>query len=215
MQHFTDHELKYLEAYMKDKFPADIPKGFIVRLHQHSDNTGSHFRNTGAMNYYTTLINDRGGPTKTAFMYSFGAPGHVKGPYDGIGGWWKRKIDQCMETAEEGNLTYTSNGSIESVSDVYEALEYHFGRAEKRDRNLAGKNPIHHYKFFCYTIGDDCPIQHPEEAFTTVKGISKHYQFAVQKEGVVFMRMRSCFCLTCVKDLMESSLNWSDLHSLD
>ena len=103
---------------MKDKFPADFPKEFIVKLHQHSNNAGSHFKNTAAMNYYTTLINDRGGPIKTASVYSFGAPGYGKGPYDGIGGRWKRKINQCMETAEEGNLTYTSNVSIESVSDV-------------------------------------------------------------------------------------------------
>jgi len=44
-----------------------------------------------------------------------------------------------MDTAEEGNLTYTSNLSIESVSNVYGALEYHFGWAENCDYNLAGK----------------------------------------------------------------------------
>ena len=212
MQHFTDHELKYLESYMKENFPADLPKGNIVRLHQHSDNAGSHFKNTGAINYYTTLINDRGGPAETSFVYSFGAPGHGKGPYDGIGGRWKRKIDQCMATAEEENLAYTSNGSIENVKDVYDALEYHFGRAEKRDRNLAGKNPIHHYKFFCYEFGDENPIQRPDESFTTLQGISKHYQFSVKKEGVVFMRMRSCFCLTCMKDFMDGPLDWNDSH---
>ena len=91
MQHFTDNELKYLESYMKQNFPADIPTGGIVRLHQHSDNAGSHFKNTGAINYYTTLKNDRGDPTLTAFVYSFGAPGHGKSPYDGIGGRWKKQ----------------------------------------------------------------------------------------------------------------------------
>ena len=127
----------------------------------------------------------------------------------------EKKNNQCMETAEEGNLTYTSNVSIESVSDVYEASEYHFGRAKKCDWNLAGKNPIHHYKLFCYTIGDDCPMQRPEESFTTLKAISKHYQFTVQQDGVVFMRMCSCFCLTCVTNFMEGCLNLSDSHSED
>ena len=90
MQHFTTHELDYLEAYMKIHFPQDIPEGKIVRLHQHSDNA-SHFKSTGAINYFTTLIGVRGGPSKTAFVYSFGAPGHGKGPFDSISGRWKKQ----------------------------------------------------------------------------------------------------------------------------
>jgi len=80
------------------------------------------------------------------------------------------------------------------------------------NRNLAGKNPIHHYKFFCYEIGDENPIQHPDKSFSALQDISKHYQFSVKKEGVVFMRMRSCFCLTCMNDFMDSPLEWSDSY---
>ena len=76
---------------MKKEFPTDIPTGEIVRLHQHSDNAGSHFKNTGAISYYTTIISNRGGPTLTAFVYSFGAPVHGKGPYYGIGGQRKQE----------------------------------------------------------------------------------------------------------------------------
>ena len=90
MQKFTTDELKYLESYMNENFPDDIPTGKITHLHQHSDNA-THFKCTGAIEYFTTLIDDRGGPSKTAFVYSFGAPGHGKGPYDGIGGRWTNK----------------------------------------------------------------------------------------------------------------------------
>ena len=89
MQHFTTNELLYLEGYTEDHYPADIPLGRITRLHQHSNNAGQHFKNTGATNYYPTLIDERGGPSETAFVYSFGAPGHGKGPYNGISGRWK------------------------------------------------------------------------------------------------------------------------------
>ena len=123
MQHFTTNELVYLEGYMKEHFPEDIPLGHIARLHQHSDNAGQHFKNTGAINYYTTLIDERGGPSETAFVYSFGTPGHGKGPYDGIGGRWKRKIDQCMSTAKIGLLECTASGFIQDVDDVHSALE--------------------------------------------------------------------------------------------
>ena len=94
---------------MKENFPNDVPKGHIVRLHQHSDNASTHFKNTGAIHYFTTLINERGGPTETAFVYSFGAPGHGKGPYDGIGGRWKNKIDQAMSMAEQKSLEFLKN----------------------------------------------------------------------------------------------------------
>ncbi|KAL7534418.1 hypothetical protein ACHAXR_005863 [Thalassiosira sp. AJA248-18] len=180
MQTFTTRELIWLEEYMltheNGRFQADIPDGKIVRLHQHSDNAGQHFKNTGAINYFTTLINDRGGPSKTAYIYSFGAPGHGKGPYDGIGGRWKHKIDQVIAS------------SMASV-----IIE----------------NPVHRYQFFLYTH-DNNPIERPDEAFSTLKGISKQYQFAVSNEGVLYNRQRSCFCLPCMNDVttIGGTLGW-------
>ena len=96
MQYFTNHELKELEQYMIQNFPDDIPDGHIFRLHQHSDNAGQHFKSTGAINYYTSIIDRRGGASETAYVYTFGAPGHGKGPYDRIGGRWKHKSDRSI-----------------------------------------------------------------------------------------------------------------------
>ena len=214
MQHFTDYELKYLESYLLEYFPEDIPNGHITHLHQHSDNAASHFKNTGAINYFTTLINERGGPSETAFVYSFGAPGHGKGPFDGIGGRWKRKIDQCMSSAEIEMLEFTESGYIHTVKDVYLALEYYFGRSEKKDSQLAGRNPIHHYKFFCY-LPDENPIQRPDESYSTLEGITKRYQFAVKKEGVVYMRKRSHWCLDCMDSMFKGTLDWGLEHNIE
>ena len=207
MQHFTTHELKYLEEYMKINFPEDIPKGHIVRLHQHSDNASTHFKNTGAINYFTTLIDARGGPRETAFVYSFGAPGHGKGPFDGIGGRWKNKIDQAMSTAQRKKLEFTDTGYIENVRDVFKALDYYFGQSVKKDSQLAGKNPIGHYKFFCYLISEN-PISRPNETFETLDGITKQYQIVVKGEGVVYWRKRSCWCLSCTDSLFKGPLEW-------
>ena len=107
MPHFTTHKLDYLEAYMKEKFPQYIIKGHFVRLHQHSDEASTYFNNTGAINYFTTLIDARGGPSKNSFVYSFVAPSQGKGPFDSIGGRWKNKIGQAMST-EEREKTYSS-----------------------------------------------------------------------------------------------------------
>ena len=84
-QHYTDQELLELEEYMKTHFPEDIPNSYISILHQHSDNAGQHFKNTGHINYFTGLVKNRGGGAKTAYVYSFGAPSHGKGPYNGVG----------------------------------------------------------------------------------------------------------------------------------
>ena len=54
-------------------------------------------------------------------------PGPGKGPYDGIGGRWKRKIDQCMSSAEIEKLVFTDIGYIHTVKDIYLALDYYFG----------------------------------------------------------------------------------------
>ena len=198
---------------MKENFPSNIPLGHITRLHQHSDNAGQHFKNTGAINYYTMLIDSRGGPSETVFLYSFGAPGHGKGPYDGIGGRRKNKIDQCMSTAESGLLEFTASGLIQNVEDAHSALDYYFGRSTGKYAQLAGENPIHHYHFFCYTAGKH-PINHPEESVVTLQGIPKHYQFLVNREWVVYMRQQSCFCLSCMAELMEGTLTWDSMHNV-
>ncbi len=56
MQHFTEKEFKFLEAYMLEFFPNDLTNGCIQRLHQHSDNASRHFKSTGAIEYFTSLI---------------------------------------------------------------------------------------------------------------------------------------------------------------
>jgi hypothetical protein len=64
MQQFTDEELQYTENYMSGNFPNDLIKGHIKWLHQHSDNASQHFKSTGVLEYFTSLIKERGGPMK-------------------------------------------------------------------------------------------------------------------------------------------------------
>ena len=62
----------------------------VVSLHVHSDNAGSHFKNSRTLNFLSRL--------KGLFQqlhkvtWSFGCPGHGKGPWDGIGGLMKRVL---------------------------------------------------------------------------------------------------------------------------
>jgi hypothetical protein len=111
----------------------------------------------------------------------------------------------------------TQTGTTEikvNSTDVYKALVHHFEQAEHRHVPLAGKNPIHKYKFFIYTF-DNNPIERPlDEKYTKLDGISKHYQFVAKSEGVVHMRQRSCWCVRCMKALTKPSLGWGTPHSI-
>jgi hypothetical protein len=74
---------------------------------------------------------------------------------------------------------------------------------------VTGKNPINKYKFFLCTFSKN-PIPRPlNEEYQTLDGITKHYQFVVVEEGVVYMRKRSCWCVRCMKAMTKSSLNWN------
>ena len=40
--------------------------------------------------------------------------------------------------------------------------------------------------------------------------ITKQYQFAVNNEGLLFVRLRSCWCLPCMAALLEGTLHWPE-----
>ena len=138
MQHVSDHQLEHLETYLREYFLDDIPKGYITCLHQHSDNAG-HFKNTGAIAYFTTLINDRGVPSETAFVVLFGAHGHGKGPFYGIGGRWENKLEQAMFTAEMKRLEFTDTSYSHGVVDVFKARVCDFSKSTKKMHILLQK----------------------------------------------------------------------------
>ena len=73
--------------------------------HMHSDNAPSHFKSRQTMHYVTTLperlkswASAAGAALGTALSFrmfwEFGAPGHGKGVWDGIGAWMKRSVRQ-------------------------------------------------------------------------------------------------------------------------
>jgi len=61
----------------------------VTSLHIHSDNAGSHFKNGRTLNYLSRL---KGVLQDKKVTWSFGCPGHGKGPWDGMGGLTKRVL---------------------------------------------------------------------------------------------------------------------------
>jgi hypothetical protein len=154
MQQFTDEELQYIENYMSGNFPNDLINGCIKRLHQHSDNALQHFKSTGALEYFTCLIKERGGPTECVYVYSFGAPGHGKVVFDGVGVAIKNKVHSLIKatkTSDDG-VPGVDYGYINNVTDVFQAIQHYFENSEDRVQRRAGSNSINHYKFFLFSL---------------------------------------------------------------
>ena len=125
MQNFYTADLELLEGYTKDQFSNGIPEERVTHLHLNSDNAGQHFNISGAIEYFTSLINDRGGETDCMYIYSLGAPGHGKGFFDSLGGVLKNKINTLIKGSKTGGDTSagTNSGYISNVKDVHDELK--------------------------------------------------------------------------------------------
>ena len=108
-QTFTNKTLAYLdEHYVK------TGKETFVALHMHSDNAPSHFKSSKTMYFLTTLVatlKQWGSAVlhrSFRIVWEFGAPGHGKGVWDGIGAWMKRTglLPLCRCATAATPITY-------------------------------------------------------------------------------------------------------------
>jgi hypothetical protein len=102
MENFTTTEMEWIEKYLDANLCTDLPGNTITHLHCHSDNAGQHSKNTGALEFFTHLMHLWGGAGKCSYIYSFGAPGHEKGVYDGLGGSMKTKVHNLIQGSKTG-----------------------------------------------------------------------------------------------------------------
>ena len=211
--------MDYLEKYLSEAFPNDLINGRVKRLHQHSDNASQHFKSTGSIEFFTSLIGQRGGPSECMYVYSFGAPGHGRGVFDGVGGAIKNKVHSLIKVTKTAvePIPGVDSGYINDAKDVFEAVRHHFENSENHVRKKANScNNIGHYKFFLNLIGERNAIERPptKEIFDSLHGISSNYQFVVNNVGIVYKRRRSCWCLRCMTKLMQSTLPWGETYSV-
>ena len=227
-QHFTRRELVWMEEHLHLHHPEDIPRGKIWSLHQHSDNAAQHFKNTGALRWFTDLGVAQGiaagaldrGSTSFSFTWTFGAPGHGKGVWDGLGGTFKsmvrRQIERCQQSDSGENLPGLSTNVIASAEDVFKVVEAVFDSDTWRDTARANGRVIKRMKFFLSSskkttthpkgylpVAADRPIT--KETFITLENISISYQFICTRRDWVHVRCRPCWCLGCVKSFNEGT----------
>ena len=103
--HISDdktHDSHAAQTFLKKSFDyldehyVQTGKEKFVAWHFHSDNAPSHFKSTKTMYFLTTLPARLASWASATFRiyWEFGAPGHGKGVWDGIGAWIKRTVRQ-------------------------------------------------------------------------------------------------------------------------
>ena len=175
MQHFSTADLEGLEGYMKDEIANDISDGKVTHLHLHSYNASQHFKSSGAIEYFTSLINDCGGATDCMYVYSFWAPCRGKEFFDGLGGALEKKHN-LIKVAKTGGDTIagTNSGYIWNLMDAHDALKYYFENCWYGLSKTKSENKVNKFKFFKYLTHDNTIIQ-TEETFKVLEKINSCY----------------------------------------
>lgn len=209
-------------------------------LHVHSDNAGSHFKSSKTMFFLTVLLTfcaawpaaaataaatAVAGATATAMsvrcFWEFGAPGHGKGVWDGLGALAKRTVKQDIIDG----VALTASGRITSAAEVAEHLRARFATDEWRDSHVGGTineilvvhasteqihgsrpQPDHrcssHFRlgktWHNHTRMHAQTQPFPVCSYEAMAGMKKSYLFMALAEGVVGMRTFACWCPACM-----------------
>jgi hypothetical protein len=157
-------------------------EGGFSSLHVHSDNAGSHFKNSRTLNYLSRLKE----LLKMKVTWSFGCPGHGKGPWDGIGGMMKRALRADTIKGKVILKTYTA---------VAAHLETKFSDAWQEKHKVGTGYTINAVKVF---VIDSSEIERNiHEVYDSVGGIRKSFGYMAMSNGRVLQRWFDCWCTAC------------------
>lgn len=222
MQHYVKRTLDWMEknGVVKDRG--------LCALHVHSDNAGEwgawsrvclctphstlctalhpllagqHYKSNKSIYWLTTLINEAltGRPWIRSAAWSFGTPGHGKGPWDGMSGTFKRYIRNISQQRHTQNvdpkdIIRTESGNIRTAKEMYEQLRYKFGGKKTEKMN--------EYVFLYVECNE---IERPSRTIEhdPIEDLKRHFSFFAMRPGVVLKRELSCWCTACVAAFME------------
>lgn len=194
-------------AYLEQHYVSTGKERFLG-WHMHSDNASSHFKSSKTMNYLTSLpgrlqawIGDLVSLTGTTLTFrvfwEFGAPGHGKGVWDGIGAWIKRSVRQdVIDHRPSSPNILTASGRILSPEEVAEHVKARFQTQEFVEGHIGSTiNEV----VVIYTPFEE--IQRDEvtdHMYESIPGIKKTFLFMAIRESIVLQRKFACWCYACM-----------------
>lgn len=195
-QTFINKTLDHLDAeYVK----TGKEKFFAIRMH--SDNAPSHFKSSQTLNYVTLLRSRQqswadGLPFSVRIFWEFGAPGHGKGVWDGIGAWIKRTVRQDItDDRPQQPILKTACGKILRPEHVAEHLTALYHTADFEEAHLYSTiNKV----VVIYTPTEEIK-RPPGFKYTSMPGMKKTHLFMAVRDGVILQRQFSCWCMACMR----------------
>jgi hypothetical protein len=172
--------MKLQQMWWKENF-AEL----ITSLHIHSDNAAQHFKCNKTL-YFLSLL-----PALLGWIvsWSFGCPGHGKGPWDGFGAVLKRI---CRRDAVDQQV------ELKSHADVAQHLRLRFESADWQEKHgLDSRYTINRVVIHQAGLGD---IERPvvEEEYEAVAGIRRSFGYRALRDGIVLQRWYDCWCAVCM-----------------
>jgi hypothetical protein len=177
----------------------------------HTDNASQHFKSSNSINWLSQQLLSDAEIRSLGFrsaLWDFGAPGHGKGPWDGIGGmlkqWMLRRVISELHPRDPEILEseLIDEERIATAKGCYDAWVKHFC-SESYEQSIEGDNKKIKFVFH-YAGPDESPIIRPnEESFDRIESIKSCYQFFMIRTGEVLARHRSCWCLGCLSVAMR------------
>jgi hypothetical protein len=168
------------QQWWKDNFNEPV-----TSVHIHSDNAGQHFKSGKTLNYLSRLL----GLLGINVTWSFGCPGHGKGPWDGFGAVLKRI---CRREVHDQKV------QLKCAADVAKLLKERFEPLAWRDEHgLDSKYTINQVVIDEAGFGD---IKRPavEESFEKIDSIRRSFGYRALRDGVVLQRWFDCWCPACM-----------------
>ena len=202
-QTFINKTIDYLEEHY-----VNTGKERFFAWHMHSDNAPSHFKSSKTMHYVTTLparlkqwaagmLHIDGTHMSFRFFWEFGAPGHGKGVWDGLGAWMKRTVRQdIIDHRTEMPTIQTAHGTILSPAEVAEHLKNKFQTAAYVQAHVSKTiNEV----IVEYTPTHEIVRPKPDHDFDRMPGMKKTFLFMPVSEGVTLQRKFACWCEPCMR----------------
>ena len=199
-QTFMGKTFKYLEEHVLGNGPG---KETFFAWHMHSDNAPSHFKSSKTMHFLTTLPAQLASwaaalPFSFRVFWEFGAPGHGKGVWDGIGAWMKRTVRQDIvdNRPPDRKTIKTESGNVLSPKEVAEHLKASFNTEEYVQSHL--QKTINEVVVI-YTPTAEIIRPKPDHKYAAMPGMKKTFLFMPVREGVVLQRDFACWCGACMR----------------
>jgi hypothetical protein len=196
-QTFMNKTIDYIEEHY-----VKTGKEIFFGWHFHSDNAPSHFKSSQTMNYFTKLparLASWAAGTGLTFcvFWEFGAPGHGKGVWDGIGAWIKRTVRQdIVDHRPPGNRSVlTASGDVLSPEQVAEHLKARFQTDEYVQQHL--KSTINEVVII-YTSTSEI-VRVTTNKYSRMPGMKKTFLWMAVREEVVLQRSFACWCPACMR----------------